>query len=151
MNNLLCISFGHVDTTINFIAGPLFFMVYTSPTTKRIIVHLADEGKTYQQIGDQLKLHRSTASRIARKYRKSRDFYHVEPKSGRPPKLGPRDVRRAARHLANTTSHDVTDLQREHFSNVSTVTLWRHLKKAGIKAYVRRKRPYISPINRQKR
>lgn len=112
---------------------------------------MADEGKSYQEIGDKLHIHRSTVSRIHHKYRKSRNFYHVASKSGRPPKLGPRDVRRAARHLANSTSHDVTDLQRKYFPNISTVTLGRHLKKIGLKAYVRRKRPYISPINRQKR
>jgi hypothetical protein len=53
--------------------------------------------------------------------------------------------------LANTAAHDVADLQRQRFPNVHPETIRKRLADCGLKAYVRRKKPYLSAEKKKAR
>lgn len=124
---------------------------YTSPTKKARIVAWRNAGFTNGQIQEKIPLSKRQIGRIYAKYAEKENFYEVEPKSGRPPKLSDRDVRVATRHLANTSAHDATDLQQKFFPDVSTKTVIRALERAGLESHIRRPAPFISRPNLKKR
>ena len=126
-------------------------MVYTSPTKKARIVHLKATGLSDEQIGAIFNIHRSTVYRIHHRHAKINDFYYVKPKPGHPRKFTTRDTRIAARMLASTEAHDVADLQRLCFLHVTAETIRRRLADCGLKSYIRRKKPFLSPEKKKKR
>ena len=126
-------------------------MVYTSPTKKARIVHLKATGLSDEQIGAIFNIHRSTVYRIHHRHAKINDFYYVKPKPGRPRKFTTHDTRIAARMLASTEAHDVADLQRLRFPHVTAETIRRRLADCGLKSYICRKKPFLSPEKKKKR
>ncbi|KAJ7128602.1 hypothetical protein C8R44DRAFT_580286, partial [Mycena epipterygia] len=66
---------------------------------------------------------------------------------GRPRKLQPRDMRKAVRHLANQTTNDATQLQRDFFPDVHVRTIKRALRREGLEAHIRRPVPFIAAGN----
>jgi Transposase/Homeodomain-like domain len=126
-------------------------MVYTSPTKKARIVHYKNAGMTNDAIAQKFHIHRSTVSRIYGRHAKLENYYDVKPKPGRPRKFTPNDVRFAARTLANAKAHDVSDLQRQYFPGLHPETIRRRLAACGLKAYVRRKRPFLTEKHKKRR
>lgn len=124
---------------------------YSSPTKKARVVALRNKGFTNAEIQEEIPLSKRQLGRIYEKYREKENFYNVGPKSGRPRKLNPRDVRAATRHLANCTAHDAADLQPQFFPDVSVWTLKRRLRETGLNAHIRRNVPLISRGNLKKR
>ena len=53
--------------------------------------------------------------------------------------------------LANTEAHDIADLQRLRFPHVTAETIRKRLADCGLKAYIRRKKPFLSPEKKKKR
>jgi len=125
-------------------------MGHTSPTKKARIL-LKRQGVPVRDIAEKYAIDTSTVHRIAKKYGESKDFYHVKPKSGRPRKFTTKDVRTAVRMLAKTRAHDVADLQRKFFQSLHPDTIRKRLATCGLKAYVRRKKPFLSPAHKEKR
>jgi transposase len=126
-------------------------MVYTSPTKRARIVLLKKQGVPELEIAKRYDVDRSTVNRIFHKYVENGDFYHVKPKTGRPRKFVSQDVRIAVRMLASTQAHDVTDLQRKHFPSIHPDTIRKRLAACGLKAYIRRKKPFLSPAHKKRR
>jgi transposase len=126
-------------------------MGYTSPTKKARIILLKKQGVPDSKIAERYSIDRSTVNRIFHKYTENNDFYDVKPKSGRPRKFTTDDVRIAVRMLARTQAHDVADLQRQQFPNLHPDTIRKRLATCGLKAYVRRKKPFLSPAHKERR
>lgn len=126
-------------------------MVYTSPTKVARIVTWDKQGKPHQDIAKDIGIHRTTVTRILAHFEKSADFYHVNPKTGRPRKFEEREARVAARMLARGAAKNVTEVQKEMFPDVSAQVIRRRLKEAGLVCWVRKEKPFISPANKEKR
>jgi len=126
-------------------------MVYTSPTKVARIVTWDKQGKPRQDIAKDIGIHRTTVTRILARFEKSADFYHVNPKTGRPRKFEEREARVAARMLARGAAKNVTEVQKEMFPDVSAQVIRRRLKEAGLVCRVRKEKPFISPANKEKR
>lgn len=62
-------------------------MVYTSPMKVARIVTWDKQGIPHQDIANDIGIHRTTIARILACFEKSADFYHVNPKTGRPRKF----------------------------------------------------------------
>jgi transposase len=123
-------------------------MTYTSPTKKARIVLLRTQGVPEQEVADRYSVDRSTVNWIVKRYEESKDFYHVKEKSGCPHKFTTHDVCIAARMLASTRAHDVTDLQRRHFPNIHADTIRKRLTQSGLKAYVHHTKPFLSDTHK---
>ena len=126
-------------------------MVYTSPTKVACIVTWDKQGIPRPDIARNIGIHRTTVARIIARFEKSADFYHVNPKTGRPRKFEERDARVAARMLAQGEAKHVTQVQKEHFPDVDAQTIRRRLKESGLVCRVRKTKPYISKANKEKR
>jgi transposase len=123
-------------------------MTYTSPTKKAQIVLLRTQGVPEREVAERYSVDRSTVNQIVKRYEESKDFYHTKEKSGCPRKFTTHDVRIAARMLASTRAHDVADLQRQHFPNLHADTIRKRLTDCGLKAYVRRTKPFLSDAHK---
>lgn len=126
-------------------------MVYTSPTKVARVVDFKKLDMGNHEIAQRIGIHRTTVACILKRFEKSGDAYHINPKTGRPRKLDVRDVRVAARMLAKTEAANATEVVQKRFPAVSRHTIARRLKEYGLVCRVRRSRPYISPANREKR
>jgi hypothetical protein len=73
----------------------------------------------------------------------------TQKKSGHPCKFTTHDVCIAARMLASTRAHDVTDLQRQHFPNLHADMIQKRLTKCGLKAYIRHTKPFLSDVHKK--
>jgi transposase len=62
-------------------------MVYTSPTKVARIVTWDKQGKPRQDIANDIGIHHTTVTHILARFEKSADFYHMNPKTGRPHKF----------------------------------------------------------------
>jgi transposase len=124
---------------------------YTTPTTKARICRDKAAGLHEAEIAEKFGLHRTTVVRIVKKYAKSEAYYDVKPKSGRPRKFKANDVRMAVRALARTDAHDVADLQRKYFPDINAQTIRTRLQACGLRAYVRRTKPFLTEAHKQKR
>ncbi|KAF8593301.1 hypothetical protein BDV93DRAFT_422329, partial [Ceratobasidium sp. AG-I] len=66
---------------------------------------------------------------------------------GRPRKLTESDARFAVISLARTRHRTAADLQRDYFPTVHPTTIRRALRHVGLRAYFRRKVPFINSRN----
>ena len=126
-------------------------MVYTSPTKKARIYEFHKLGLTNEEVGDKVGVHRTTVGRYLKRFEKSTNFYDVGKKSGRPRKMTPRDAALAARMLARAEVANAAELHKKAFPGVSPRTLHRNLSEQGLVARVRRKKPYLSPLQKKAR
>jgi transposase len=126
-------------------------MVCTSPTKVSRVFELKGLGHTDSDIATRLGIHRTTVGRIFSDGDRKADPYYQKPKTGRPPKLTPREVRTAARMLAKTEVANATELQKREMPHVSRHTIARGLKQYGLVCRVWRTRPFITKANQEKR
>lgn len=126
-------------------------MVYTSPTKVARIVTWDKEGLPHNDIARAIGVHRTTVARIITRFEKSADFYHVNPKTGRPRKFEEREARVATRLLAKEEVKNMSELAKRHFPNVSARTIGRRLKEKGLVCRVRKAKPYLSEAAKEKR
>ena len=126
-------------------------MVYTSPTKIARIINWAKQGIPRPEIAQSLGIHRTTVTRIIQRFEKSGDFYHVNPKTGRPRKFDVRDACVGARMLARAQVANVSELQKECFPDVAAQTIRRRLWEHGLVCHVCKSKPFLTPANREKR
>ena len=120
-------------------------MVYTSPT-KRCRAHVYHkQGMDHKDIGEKLGIHRSTVSRLIKRFINFPNYYHINPKTGRPRIMDDRDIRIATRMIARSEAQNAVELQKKVFKDVSPRTLQRRLKDQGFVCRVKKKKPYLKP------
>ena len=119
-------------------------MVYTSPTKKCRAIEWNKRGMGHKDIAQKLGIHRTTVLRLIKRFINFPDYYHIEPKTGRPRVMNDRSVRIAGRMIARDEVHNATELQKKAFKDVSTRTLQRRLKEHGFVCRVKKKKPYLN-------
>ena len=124
---------------------------YSSPARIARVVLLRQQGKTFRDISGVVKKPPSTCFRIVQAFKKTGDYYTKQSKPGRPPRLGPYEVRMAARMLAKCEAKTAADVQRSFLPHVSVETIRRHLSDYGLKAYRRRTKPLLTAAQVKKR
>lgn len=126
-------------------------MVYTSPTKKCRIVEWDKRGMTHKDIATQLKIHRTTVLRVIKRFIDYPDYYHIQPKTGRPRLLNDRDARVAARMIARTEASNAVEVQKKAFKDVSPRTVQRALFSQGLVCRVKKRKPYLDKAKKEAR
>ena len=85
----------------------------------------------------------STCRGIVTRFKKQDDGV-TNTRTGRPPILSPQDRRAILRAVAKDPFMAISDLQKDHASDVSPSTLRRFLKKEGIMHVQAARRPYLT-------
>ncbi len=134
----------HFNSLSQLLHNPLPAMVYTTPTKRACIIQLKEAGHSYKEIGAKFNLHWSTVYCIHCRYAQTKDFYYVKPKPGHPCKFTTHDTHVAVRTLASSEAHDVANLQRLCFPNITAETIQKRLANCGLKAYIHHTKPYLS-------
>ena len=130
-------------------------MTICTPTKRARILALRDtrfhKPMSFRKIGSILGLPRNTVYQNWKSVTKTGDCYAYKTRPGRPRKFSERDARHAEIALANGSARDATDVQRQLFPDVSSRTVQRRLEDIGLHGRVRRKKPYLSPLNVKQR
>ena len=126
-------------------------MVYTSPTKQCRIQEWNKRGMDHNDIAQKLGIHRTTVGRLIKQFINFPDYYHIQPKTGRPRVMDAREVRFAGQMIARDEVHNATELQKKAFKNVSTRTLQRWLKENGFVCRVKKKKPFLTQKAREAR
>ncbi len=126
-------------------------MVYTSPSKVSRIVDRQRQGQSHNEIAKSIGIHRTTVSRILKRFEKSGDNYHINPKIGCPRKMEIRKCRIAAQMLSWVEAANAAEVQKKAFPDMSTCMICRRLKEQGLLCRVWRSKPFIFPANIEKR
>jgi transposase len=126
-------------------------MCDTSATQKAAIVALKEAQQSNREVAEKENVAPSTVSRLNARYGPTHEFDSKAPKTGRPTKLGERDMRKALRMLSSGQAKNASDLKRKFFPHLHVDTVRRALKKRGLKVYVRRSKPLLTAAQRRKR
>jgi transposase len=115
------------------------------------ILSLLDSGHSAHHISSLTGLHHTTISRLQRKHHP----YLQKVSAGRPPKLSEADTH-YAQHLitsrkAENASQITQILQEITNQSLTSQTTRNHLKKAGLKAVVKAKKPLLTKRHRKER
>uniref|UniRef100_A0A2M4DS53 Putative transposase n=1 Tax=Anopheles darlingi TaxID=43151 RepID=A0A2M4DS53_ANODA len=126
------------------------------PLTKRqdiIRLHGA-QGKSYTEIAHLTNVNRNTVARVIQRFKYEGRVTNL-PRNGRPSVCTDR-MRRAIKRIVDAepeiSAQSVATLVKErHGISITGETARNVIKKFGYKAYNRRKKPQISPVNRKRR
>jgi transposase len=122
-----------------------------SPAQINHILFLLDSGKSAHQISSSTGIHTSTISRLRSKHRSSLQ----KPLGGRPSKLSPANTRHAIHLITSRKAENAVQITKtlRNITNqpLSAKTVRRHLGQAGMKAVVKRNRPFLSKRHRRAR
>ena len=118
------------------------------------IILLRNKGRSYRQIGADLKLNYSTVRYIIKK-REETGSVENKARSGRPKKLSTRDRRQIVRSVQNKPFTSAQSLANDIASSSGKVvcaqTVRNVLHNVGLHGRTARKKPFISEANREKR
>jgi hypothetical protein len=127
-------------------------MVICTPTKQACIMRMHDkENMDFTEIGAELGLHRTTASRNYRTVTEKGDPYHYAPKSGRPRRFTERDMRHATKLIESGEARDGADVHRMLFPTAPESTVHDALRSVGLNGQVRCPKLFLSKIHIQKR
>jgi len=122
----------------------------TSAQTTRIL-SLLDQGKSAHQVASITGQGIATISRLCSKHRSSLS----KVAGGRPPKLSSSDLHYSIRQITSQKTEHATELsktlQEMNGESISARTVRRALRKVGMKAVVKRKRPLLTKRHRRER
>ncbi|XP_066154682.1 uncharacterized protein [Euwallacea fornicatus] len=126
----------------------------TTVSERKIIVNLRRDGKSYSDIATIVKRSRYTVRNILKRFETGNDFLN-KPRSGRPKKLSAREERKVVNKIKlnpRTSASEIASILRvENEKDVSSKTVRRTFHRAGYRARVARKKPYISKATKKKR
>jgi hypothetical protein len=97
-----------------------------------------------KKIAKKFKVDLSTVSRIYRRRHYGKKTYKESPRTGRPQKLAPSDLKFAQEMFYSGKASNATDLQQKFFPDVSVRMLQQQLTDFGLHGRVRQKVPYIT-------
>ena len=122
-----------------------------SATQTQHILFLLDSGKSGEQISASTGVGTATISRLRSKHRSSLQ----KSLGGRPTKVSPATTRHAIHLICTGKAENAAQLAKPLADiinqSLTTRTVRRHLKKAGLKAVVKRKRPFLSKRHQRAR
>lgn len=118
-----------------------------SSETRHTILIKLQNGKSYRQIATEMHVSPSTISRLC----KSIGFTPPPSPRGRPRKLSDHAARYLCRYLLSGAADNAAQLQRSLNLPVSPQTIRNVLKRAGLRAIVKVKRPLLSRAHRKAR
>ena len=128
------------NTTLSFTAT----VKAIDPITKANAIHLLHSSLSTRQIASQLSLGIGTVSNIRSKHCPGLAI----PPGGRPPKLSASDIRHALHLFSSRKAENavqVTQALRDvGGTSLSASTTRRHLKRAGLKAVIKKKKPLLT-------
>ena len=115
------------------------------------ILSLAAQGLSSRDIATRVGVSHTSVNNVRRKYGSKL----AKPPSGRPKKLNSKEVRFLSRSFKNgsirSLTHATQEVERVTGKSYSTRNVRRRLKEAGLKAYVKKKKPFLSLVHRRKR
>jgi transposase len=115
------------------------------------ILSLLDKGQSAHKVSSTTGIHTSTISRLRSKHRSTLS----KSKGGRPSKLSPSNIHYAIRLITSQKAENAAEVTKtlEDITNqpLSSKTVRRGLKAAGMKAVVKKKRPLLSRRHRRNR
>jgi transposase len=125
------------------------------PLTSRIeICRLRDLGYTLRSIASQVGCSPAAVSYVYKRFKET-GTHEDRPRKGRPRLMEPRMERALVRNLLNGQCTTAVDLQKHvknnYRMNVSTFTIRRALKRQGMRAVVKKKKPLLRKVHRQQR
>ena len=123
----------------------------TPSAVRSQIVALREKGRTIRAISDILGVSKSTVDYTCKRFNETHSVEDRK-RSGRPPKLSRRDVRKLvmdSKRNRRSCSRELTaELNKKLLKKVVARSVRRILRKAGLRGYVARKKPFISAKNR---
>ena len=122
-------------------------MVYMSPTKFACIVEQNRWGLPPSEIAQSIGVHHTTVTHILKRFKKLSDYYHVNPKTGCPCKMGIDEGWIVAQVIAKV---DAVEIQKKGFPKVSTRTGQRCLKEQGLLCHMWKPKPYLKDLHKQK-
>lgn len=114
-----------------------------TPTKRARIYTLKKQHVSNEKITALFGPHKATINRIVKEYDERGTHYPLKGRAGRPHKLTDRDGHRAARAIKSGKADTAVDVQQQLFPHVSAQTVRRSLKANGLRAYAKRKVPFL--------
>lgn len=126
----------------------------TTVNLRSLVIYHREKGKSLSDIGELLKLPKSTVQSICDRYYKE-DRLDNKSSSKGPRKITPSDVKFILREIKRDPKLNAVEINKKlmEFSGkvVNPITIRRVLKKHGFFSRIARRKPLISEINRRKR
>lgn len=126
----------------------------TGADAKKFIVDLMQSGLSRRKISEMLKIPKSTVIDICKRFSDTGSLEN-KPRSGRPPKIKPRDYRKLERIVKTNRRCSLSDItakfNEERPEPVSRRTIQHNLHKNNYRRSVAKKKLVIKEINRKKR
>lgn len=126
----------------------------TTIEERKIILRLHSQQKSYADIAKIVNRTRSTVQYIIKRFENENNIENKH-RNGRPKLLTVREERKILQLIQNNPRLNAPAIAKnieEHFNKkVSSDTIRRVLKRAGLKSCIARKKPYINATNRKKR
>ncbi|QRV89723.1 Transposable element Tcb2 transposase [Ceratobasidium sp. AG-Ba] len=124
-------------------------VVLKSPSLRARLIVLKTMGFSDRAVAKELRdagyrIDHTSVGRLWRQHCAGDDIFKIKHSSGRPRKLHHADVHWAALLLARGLVDTAVDIQREYFPHISVDTVRRRLREFGLRAYRRRKVPYLN-------
>lgn len=115
-----------------------------TPTKKARIWDRHNQHQTQKEIAHDLDISQPTVSKTLAQMHHTGDPYAKEPRSGCPKILDDHDKLIARRAIVSGECADASEVQREHFPNISKRTIRRFLADMGLNGRIRRTKPLLS-------
>lgn len=127
-------------------------MVTCTPTKRARIVRMHDkEHMSFQDIGREFKISKSSAHRNYTQMKLLDDPYHKSTNHNRKSLFSARDRRAAVQIIDSGKCHDGSDVQHALFPGIALRRVRKLLQQQGLNGRVRRKKPLLRPEHVEKR
>ena len=117
-----------------------------TPDTKQLIISLLQNGQSCQQVAEKVHVSTTTVHRIRSSIGPSLPRSH----GGRPTRLSAQHQRLLTQKVTSGAADTAPELKKLLDLDVSLKTIRRSLKKAGLKAVVKQKKPFLSKAHQRR-
>ena len=114
------------------------------------IIQLQAEGYSYRAIADRMMISASAVGKIIRKWKATRTVKNST-RSGRPQKIGPRELRRLNRTVEHNPRASLAEITNESRLNCHPQTIQKALHKLDFHLRIPRRKPFLNARTKRKR